>query len=291
MSRGIYDFYVRMTNRCNLNCVYCYEDANHDKAELSVEQIKEAISIVQPTHCISLTGGEPLLRMDDCIDLAHWITARGNRVRFCTNGTIPIPWETLDDIPPRDLNISLSLDGFRAWTDANRGAGTFDKVMEMLESIQRHGKHLVCIKATLTPDQILNHETELKRFVAWCRALPNSSILIIGDINAVGRGKDCVTAEDVKMKQELVQKIHGLNVGYKYKTVWGNFVHAMVCTNCGYRSGNAILGTDGMIYMLCDLLDFPLCDYSEFTVGKYWREIERMERLHLGYRGGRIQTE
>ena len=88
-----------------------------------------------PSPTLTFYGGEPLLRTD----LIERIVREAPVKRFMmqTNGIL------LDRIPPEIVNrfvtILVSLDGRKELTDANRGAGVYDRVMENIRKIRAHG--------------------------------------------------------------------------------------------------------------------------------------------------------
>ena len=82
-----------VTNRCDLNCWYCFFLAG--KAgyvyEPTLEQLRKAVKLVTqekpvPCNAIQITGGEPSLR-DDIIDIIRMIKEEGvDHVQYNTNG-------------------------------------------------------------------------------------------------------------------------------------------------------------------------------------------------------------
>ena len=85
-----------------------------------------------PLPTLTFYGGEPLLRAD----LIDRIVREAPVQQFMiqTNGLL------LDRLSPEIINrfstILVSLDGREGLTDANRGAGTYRKVMENIKKIR-----------------------------------------------------------------------------------------------------------------------------------------------------------
>lgn len=81
------------TNRCNLRCVHCYQDAEEatDK-ELSTDEAKKMISEIARAgfKIMIFSGGEPLLR-PDIFDLVSYAASLGLRPVFGSNGTLITP--------------------------------------------------------------------------------------------------------------------------------------------------------------------------------------------------------
>lgn len=78
------------TNRCNLKCVHCYQDADkEDERELSTDEAKKMIGEIARAgfKIMIFSGGEPLMR-NDIFELVSHAASRGLRPVFGTNGTL-----------------------------------------------------------------------------------------------------------------------------------------------------------------------------------------------------------
>lgn len=78
------------TNRCNLKCVHCYQDADEcDNRELSTEEARAMISGIARAgfKIMIFSGGEPLMR-DDIFDLVAHAASCGLRPVFGSNGNL-----------------------------------------------------------------------------------------------------------------------------------------------------------------------------------------------------------
>ena len=67
MKGGLDTLVLRLTNRCNLACGYCYAGSGPAGEDLSPERAAEAVALACPPGealRIQFTGGEPLLRWD-----------------------------------------------------------------------------------------------------------------------------------------------------------------------------------------------------------------------------------
>ena len=86
---GLPCVFVRLTY-CNLRCTYCdTEYAFYEGKDISIPEI---ISEVKKYNCklVEITGGEPLVQMDECLDLMKQLCDDGFEVLIETGGSLPI---------------------------------------------------------------------------------------------------------------------------------------------------------------------------------------------------------
>ncbi|MCW9098545.1 MAG: radical SAM protein, partial [Ignavibacteriaceae bacterium] len=87
--------FVRLTY-CNLRCAYCdTEYAFYNGKDMSFQQV---IDEVEKYNCklVEVTGGEPLVQMEECLDLMNKLCDLGYEVMIETGGSFSIK-----DIDPR----------------------------------------------------------------------------------------------------------------------------------------------------------------------------------------------
>jgi radical SAM protein with 4Fe4S-binding SPASM domain len=135
----------KLTNRCDLRCTHCYQwnDAGYHRQLPQVEQKADLAldvidAVLQATRALRsnvfLWGGEPLVYRywDGLVEL---LAADERWTSICTNGTLlerRLP--SLARIS-RQLEISISIDGFAAEHDALRGAGSFARTLAGLRAV------------------------------------------------------------------------------------------------------------------------------------------------------------
>ncbi len=84
---------IDLTNRCNLNCPFCFANANKrgELVELSIEQVRKmidtacAVDTVKPV-CFQFTGGEPTIHPQFLEALAEVKKRKLAQVQVATNG-------------------------------------------------------------------------------------------------------------------------------------------------------------------------------------------------------------
>lgn len=197
---------IEMTNKCNLNCPFCYCDSNTNSNELSIDQIKKAISIVKPKS-ISFTGGEPTLRQDDIIELlpyAHLFTGDNFKgIRIETNGTQKIDFNKFVlNGKPKGIHFNISLDGFKELHESQRGLNTWNKVIDFTKEALDRG-YWTTAKATMPDDIILNNSEYLYEFAKFCAEIGLPRIRI-GHVKDSGRGERNDGGEEYK---KIIEKM------------------------------------------------------------------------------------
>ncbi len=123
-----------VTNRCNIRCVYCYEEyyeRNHK--EFTTEELLSLIDELSTmgTKYISLNGGECLFRKD-IETIVDKINEKNILCHLATNGILVK--KNISVLKKVD-SLAISIDGARESNDLNRGSGTYDKIIEAIECL------------------------------------------------------------------------------------------------------------------------------------------------------------
>lgn len=127
------------TERCNLRCKGCWA-AEYDRTQdMDYATLDRVISEAEDLgiHFIVVSGGEPMVRKDDLISLAK---KHDNSVfHVYTNGTL-IDRDTAQHIADLgNMTFAISIEGFEEETDARRGKGVFNKVMQAMDNLREAG--------------------------------------------------------------------------------------------------------------------------------------------------------
>ena len=147
-----------ITSSCNLHCAGCYSRASHATRDcapvrqLTGEQWSDIFRQAEAlgVSFILLAGGEPMLRRDV-------IEAAGKMPDILfpvfTNGTfLDERYLALFD-RCRNLIPVMSIEGGREITDARRGAGIYDKLMENMDTLRDRGLLFGC-SVTVTTENL-----------------------------------------------------------------------------------------------------------------------------------------
>ncbi len=143
-------YHIILTEKCNLQCKYCYEKSMQEfdnglgekfkfnfsepcTFQVDIQKLKTFIS-KDPEATIIFYGGEPLLQIDKIKEIMDAIEVP---YRMQTNGQL------LHLLEPRYLNkitkILISCDGNQETTDNYRGKGTYQKIKDNIELIKKNG--------------------------------------------------------------------------------------------------------------------------------------------------------
>lgn len=117
------------TDRCNLRCTGCWAGEYTKKNDMELELLDRIVSEGEALHIhfYVVSGGEPLLRKDDLINLAR--RHPDSIFHVFTNGTLITEKFAEDCIKVQNIMFAISVDGFENSTDSRRGEGVFQRVM------------------------------------------------------------------------------------------------------------------------------------------------------------------
>ncbi len=127
-----------VTDRCNLACPGCYAQFFRDPTdgELDAGELRRVIEESRDlgVSFFVIAGGEPLLRPE----LAGIVADFPEIIFFVfTNGLLLDEGWIRTLRRRRNIIPLLSLEGDRAMTDERRGAGTYDRLMEIISELRR----------------------------------------------------------------------------------------------------------------------------------------------------------
>lgn len=152
ISPKILDFWLHITNNCNLKCKYCYIRKN--EASIDIEKanyiLKKLIDScvnqnVSELH-VRFSGGEPLLckdKIQQIIDYAESLSTNlVIKYGVLTNGTL-IDYETFLWLKKNHIYISVSLDGIGNFNDVSRcyadGSGSYNNIIKGIDLLKAEG--------------------------------------------------------------------------------------------------------------------------------------------------------
>jgi len=122
---------VSITSRCNLACSGCYMQHRGHASQPEMSRALLAALAGQAADLgvsiIVIAGGEPLVRLDEILDLAR----AHPEILFpvFTNGLLIDEFVAARIAAYRNIVPVISFEGFRNETDSRRGAGVYDRLL------------------------------------------------------------------------------------------------------------------------------------------------------------------
>lgn len=185
-SENLTNIWLKLTNRCNLKCKYCYANSGENADdEITLEEIVNVIETVGAKNInrIVLTGGEPLLRKD-ILEIVKKCSEYG-KVQLLTNGTLGDA-ELYRELLKNILNIQISLDSVDStYNNLNRGERAYERAIEKISLIKQISPEKLSIATTPTPE----YKGDIVKIIDFC--IDNSiSSLHINRFVPYGRAKN-----------------------------------------------------------------------------------------------------
>lgn len=139
---------LRITERCNLHCAYCYAAGSGcPQTDMTEELALRAVSLCCPTGGnlrIQFTGGEPLLNLPVMEAVYRFGKSTNRRLHLAvqTNGTLLTP-DTCRRLAAMDCAVGVSLDGLGAANSLRHfadGTDSFDAAVQRIRHLGAAGR-------------------------------------------------------------------------------------------------------------------------------------------------------
>ena len=169
---------ITTTQKCNLNCYYCFEVTNKSNESLSIETCDAIVKLIKSKYSKGVKlvwfGGEPMLNTKPIEYISDKLTSYSIPfdATMITNGTI-FPKSFLEKISQYHISsIQITLDGDKETHNSKRffrsGVGSFDQILNNVGLILELSKSDVIIKVNLDHNNISSFQSIenllLKRF-------------------------------------------------------------------------------------------------------------------------------
>ncbi|MFH1339483.1 MAG: radical SAM protein [Candidatus Omnitrophota bacterium] len=181
---NITDLTLNLTSKCNLRCLYCwndqgrYSDASFQKGrydavqkpdiekDMTVEVARKSVDILvnlcnsDRNLVVDFYGGEPLMNLETLLATVDY--CRRNEAKWnasfhfllATNGTLLTP-SLAEELIDKGIQIAVSIDGPKSVQDNNRpfvnGDGSFDKIASNLKNMPDKIIKRLVGRTTVTP--------------------------------------------------------------------------------------------------------------------------------------------
>ena len=258
-----------LTNRCNLNCRYCYEGCKKTNTLNNVIG-KKAIDfyfdlLIKEYENIGFLpivyhGGEPLLEFSLMKELTEYANEKlyklnNEKVKACdysftTNGIL-LDDKMYDFFIENNFSISVSIDGKQKTHDLNRvdysNEGSFEKVISKANELNRALENKVKIRMTVTPDTIV----DLSQNVSWFIEEGFTNIGVSLDYFADWTGKlENIKKEFIRLKNIYIT-YHKKNKNFMIDIFDGKINAYLVKEEpsyCNAGFGSITVDADGKVY-------------------------------------------
>lgn len=155
------NLYLNITNRCTADCVFCikrYSDGVYgynlrlSKEPRLADIIKELSELDLSRYKeVVFTGfGEPLVRLDDVLEIIKWLAARGMPVRLDTIGHAKLMYpdrnvaQELAEAGMKVVSISLNAQDAETYNQLcdPKYLKAYEKMLEFARDVSNAGMHL-----------------------------------------------------------------------------------------------------------------------------------------------------
>lgn len=273
-----------VTNRCNLNCSYCYEK-NKSNEKMSKQVVigilDSIIESSQPKGKIDLSfhGGEPLLEFELIKFATKYLKEGGKnknldyRFSLTTNGTL-VNEDIANYFFENNFRVKVSLDGKEDTHNLNRktidNKNTYNKVIKAIHLLNDKKCNL-SIRMTVTPKTV----DKFVENVRWLREEGFMDISAIPDSFADWSGK----YEELEDAYSKIEKdyIDSLDKSRFYFSMFDGKISQYIQTCeprfCNAGFGHFVINPDGNLYPCAYVID-----NKEFCLGKIEGNIDKKKR-------------
>lgn len=130
---------ISPTMRCNLNCYGCYAGKYEKGRDLGIDNLDRILCEAEDigVYFIVISGGEPFVLGDDLIE----IFAKHPSLTFMvySNGTLIDEQMANKLAGVGNAYPCISVEGFKEETDARRGEGTYEKILQAMDNLRNAG--------------------------------------------------------------------------------------------------------------------------------------------------------
>ncbi len=273
--------YLNPTERCNLNCTYCYlpgvqrsegQHMSESKLIASLDKLRDYFRSVMPEGRkprAIFHGAEPLMNRPAVFAA---IEEFGDEFAFGiqTNGTL-LDNEAVEFLTSRNVSIGLSLDGPVAGiTDATRltwgGKSVHEKVLKAMEKLRGYGSWSVITTCTTENLPYLTRMVELFH----AREVPTCMLNTLRCTLPGARGVKPADGDMAKAFFAALDRTHELYRQTGRKLLVANFANVLIAilaptarrlmcdiSPCGGGRAFFALATDGSLYPCSEFIGLP----------------------------------
>lgn len=167
-----------ITSHCNQRCHMCFQHEMLNTLKRSEEwtlpEVQKLAENLDNLYQLTLTGGEPTLRMDlpEIVEIFYKVSGV-NRVTITTNGYYPDRVERLintimKNCPNLSLSINMSIDGIGEDHDKIRGLkNSFKNLKESYEVVKKLQKEFTRLNCQTASVLMMSNKDKMKDLLKW----------------------------------------------------------------------------------------------------------------------------
>lgn len=275
--------YLHVTNRCNLKCLYCYNEgyraASVQDRELSLAEMRD---IVEQAHALQVrsmtfTGGEPLIRRE-AIQVARYARSLGLRTTCLTNGTLLR--RRVDAVAEAFDHVVVSLDSWQDEENALIRVGSkLDKIAEGTRALVATGTG-VSLRPVITrfnvhslagfPEYAVRHLGSIDFMPALCSPSEEGDEDLYQFLPEVEDYREALRAFNENLRRLGGHTDDGAPV-------------AKPSGQCGAGTGLLSIAANGDVFP-CQVLQQPghaVGNVREQSIESIWRDSKALQRFRL----------
>lgn len=286
---------INVTNKCNLQCKYCYAGGGSycsNEGLMDIATAKKAIDLFfghfKTINAIQFFGGEPLLNEPTIRFICEYITKlyEDNKIQkmpqfgATTNGTI-YSEQLVETIKKYNIFLTVSIDGPKAIHDSMRvakgGHGSFETIIRNIELFRKNSIKITASEVTFN-DSHLKHGYSVFDTVKYLK-----DDLGIQSIHAVPVSSDSDTDYRLTDTDSFAQSVKTIfnEMNSNKKDYTYSMVSRIVQTLKGRTSSRYFCGagfTDYSVSIKGDIYPcFMFTDVDIYKLGNIWDETSFFE--------------
>lgn len=265
LPKEIYGVVVDITNNCNLNCINCLRNSSEEeKGLLSKSKMDKLIADISEAKpfIVNISGGEPLLHIEEVKYFVKNIRKYVSKVVIYTNGTLITQANLLSLIEAGVTSFRVSVDS--ASPDIHNKLRGKDNAFEAtIESLRllKNNNIFTDILAVINKLNV-NEIDEIRELAYQCA----DSITFI-PVAPLGRGKHSELLLDTDEMVLFFQKISLSGGSYYFSPNPDNYC------SCSHSYSSPLIDFDGNIYPCVQMIydEFCLGNIDTVNLNEAWR--------------------
>jgi len=147
-------FNIKLGNKCNNNCVFCFD--KEENSDITSVKVQVAKALSSGAKKITFTGGEPTIYHKQLLNLISFFSNRGYETAIVTNGRMLALRKFADELVGNGLKeFIISVHGYKEVNDKMTNvSGGYDQIVQGIKNISQYEKVSITVQSTCTKDNI-----------------------------------------------------------------------------------------------------------------------------------------